>query len=278
MQHKEFQWTTTDNIQIYAQEWQPVGVARGVIALAHGLGEHSGRYAHLARFFTQNGIAVVAYDRRGHGKSGGKRGFTPNYDAFVDEIESLVQHTKEHFPNTPTFLYGHSMGGNLVLRYLDKRKPQGLTGIIATGPAIRLAFEPSAVMILLGKITRNILPGFTQSSKLKTEDLSHDTQVVNDYINDPLVHDKITPNTGLGMLDAGRELYDKGITTDTPLLLMHGSDDHLTSAKGTEEFSKKVKGDMTLKLWNGLYHEIHNEPQKQEVFNFTLAWMEKQLG
>ena len=80
------------------------------------------------------------------------------------------------------------------------------------------------------------------------------------------------------MLDAGRELYDKGITTDTPLLLMHGSDDHLTSAKGTEEFSKKVKGDMTLKLWNGLYHEIHNEPQKQEVFNFTLAWMEKQLG
>ena len=276
MQEKEFHWRAKTGEKIYARSWQPDSSAKAVICLVHGLGEHCSRYQHMAEYYTNKGIAVVANDHLGHGKSEGKRGYVTGFNDFMDDVGRLLEEADSRFPNIPVFLYGHSMGGNFVLNYLLRKKPK-IAGVIATGPWIKLGFGPSAFLIFLGKITRKIAPGFTQKNSLDVTHLSHDKEVVKKYVNDPLVHDKITSIVGMEMMDAAQYLLDNAGQIDIPLLLMHGSGDKITSAEGTKEFADKAYGDVTLKLWEGWYHEIHNEVEKEQVFDFTYNWLVQKM-
>ncbi len=273
MQQSEFNWRTRDGINIFAKIWKPESEAQAVICLVHGMGEHCSRYQHLADYYTKKGYAIIANDHRGHGKSDGKRGHCPNYSVFMDEISRLLEEAESRFPEKPVYLYGHSLGGNLVLNYLLKHKPK-IQGVVATSPWIRLAFAPPAFMIMLGKVARKIAPSFSQSSNLDTKHLSHDQQVIDKYINDPLIHDKISSEMGMAVMDAGEWLLSSQSKVDIPLLLMHGTGDQITSSDATVEFSKLVSGDVTLKLWDGLYHEMHNEVNPTQLFDFTQQWLE----
>lgn len=283
MQIYEFSWNAADgtgkNIKIYGKAWQPDTTPRAVILLVHGLGEHISRYGHVANFFVSKGIAFMGNDRRGHGKSEGKKGHTKSMVYFLYEIDQLIEEAKTRYPNVPIFLYGHSMGGNLVLNYLLRKKDIAVKGVIATGSAIRLAFEPSKIMVAIGKIARRIKPDFTQSNQLEVNHISRDKTVVQNYINDPLVHDKLTSETGLGLLEWGEWLRNNAAlaTAQVPTLIMHGGSDKLTSATGSREFAERLKGDVTYKEWNGLYHEIHNEPEQEQVFKYTLDWLNKYI-
>jgi alpha-beta hydrolase superfamily lysophospholipase len=172
-------------------------------------------------------------------------------------------------------LYGHSMGGNLALNYLIRRQP-ALKGVIATGPWVQLAFEPKPILVTIGKLMRSIFPSFSQDSGLNQDHISKDTAVVEAYKNDPLVHGKITASASLSLLEAGEFLNNYAGEMPISTLIMHGDEDLLTSQPASEAFAKRVSGPVTYKKWKGMYHEIHNEPQQLEVFNYTLGWLERQ--
>jgi alpha-beta hydrolase superfamily lysophospholipase len=271
-----FSWQTQDGIDIYACDW-PVVQPRAVLALVHGLGEHVQRYEHLAAWFNERGVAVVGYDRRGHGRSQGRRGHTPRYSAFLDEIAQLLVEVELRYPGVPVFLYGHSMGGNLVLNYSLRRHP-AIAGVIATAPHIRLSFQPGLFMVLMGKLMRWIYPAFTQSNGLDVQQLSRDEEVVRRYQADPLVHDRLSAAAGVGMLEAAAYLDACQGTFPLPLLLMHGGADGITDPQASRDFASRQKGEVTVKIWDGLFHEIHNEPEQEAVFAYTEDWLSRQLA
>ncbi len=250
---------------------------KGLLALVHGLGEHSGRYKHMARYFADHGYAFAAFDLRGHGRSGGQRGHTPTYNTLLDDVAAFLSKARAFYPDLPVFLYGHSMGGNIVLNYWVKRQPQDLAGIITSGAFIRLAFEPSALVVALARFMRGVFPKFSQKNQLVVDHISRSPEVVEAYKNDPLVHNRLSATLGIGLIEAARMLYGFQGHTDTPMLIMHGGADKLTSPKGSRQFAENVSGDVTYKEWPGLYHELHNEPEKQQVFDFVLKWMNDHL-
>jgi len=274
MQISEWNWKSCDDLDLYARAWEPNGEPKASIMLVHGLGEHVVRYDHVAAALTEAGYAMLGFDLCGHGKSGGPRGHTTSYDALMDDIAAFSVQVDKRYPGLPIFLYGHSLGGNLVLNYALRRKPD-LRGVIATGPWLKLAFAPPASQVTLGRLMNGIAPGFTQHSKLNTNGLSHDQAVVSAYENDPLVHDKISARLFVEMYETGNWALDHAAEFPLPLLLMHGSADPITSAEASQEFAEKAGDKVTLKIWDGLYHEIHNEPEKAEVFKVMLDWLAK---
>lgn len=275
MNHKEYRWKSSDGTEIFAQSWN-VENPKAIICLVHGMGEHSGRYEHVAKFLNENNFSMLAFDQRGHGKSDGKRGHTPSYDLLMSDISLLLNHADSLFQNVPKFLYGHSLGGNLVLNYSLRKSPK-ISGVICSSPWLKLAFEPPAAKVTMAKIVNGIFPAFTQSSNIDESAISRDITAVNKYKTDPLVHDKISSNMFLSIHNSGLWALQNAQNFSLPLLLFHGTADRLTSHKASEEFASKIKSDITFKLWDGFYHEPHNEPEKQEVFILIKNWLEKHL-
>ncbi len=274
MEISEWNWKSLDGLDMYARGWAPQGQPRAAVMLVHGHGEHVARYDHVAAALAEKDYAILGFDLRGHGKSGGPRGHIPSYDALMDDIASFSRQTEERYPGLPRFLYGHSLGGNLVLNYTLRRKPD-LRGVIATGPWLRLAFDPPASQVTLGRLMNGIAPAFIQHSKLDARGLSHDGGVVTAYVNDPQVHDKISARLFVTIYKSGLWALEHAAEFPLPLLLMHGAADPITSAKASQEFAQKAGDKVTLKIWDGLYHEIHNEPEKAEVFKVMLDWLGK---
>lgn len=267
-------WQADDGVRMFAQGWLPEGVARALVVLVHGLGEHSGRYEHVGARLARSGFALLGFDLRGHGRSEGPRGHTPSYDALLDDIAAFFRQVEARFGVAPHFLYGHSLGGNLVLNYALRRRPE-LYGVVATGPALRLAFEPPAGKVALARAMNALFPAFTQASGLEVEALSHDPAVVEAYRTDPLVHDRISARLFLGFFEAGRWALEHAHEFPVPLLLMHGGADRICSPEGSRAFAARVPGDCLLKVWDGLYHEVHNEPEKDEVLAMLVSWLER---
>lgn len=276
MKHSEFEFKTFDGLSLFGQSWQPEDQPRAVVCLVHGIGEHSGRYVHVADSLTRAGYTLISFDLRGHGKSEGPRGHISSYEAIMQDISSLLEVSNKKFPQLPLFLYGHSLGGNLVLNYVLRRQPH-LKGVIATAPWLRLAFEPPASKIALGKMTNYIWPSFSQKSGLDTKALSRDLEVVHSYENDPLVHNRISARMFISAYQAGQWALEHASEFSLPLLLMHGGDDNLISVEASREFANKINENCTLKVWDELYHEIHNEPEKEEVFKFLIGWLDKEV-
>jgi len=277
MKSFESSWENKDGTKFYVQGWEPDRKPKAVVCLVHGHGEHVGRYAHVGQAFSKAGYVLVGYDERGHGKTTGARGHVPSYDALMNDIADFLAQMKARYPGLPLFLYGHSMGGNQVLNFALRRKP-GLVGVIATDPWLKLAFDPPAIKVILGRMMNNIYPAFTQASELETAALSRDPEVVRAYENDPLVHDKISARLFVGLYESGLWALDHAAEFPLPLLLMHGTADRLTSWQASQEFAERAGKNVTWRAWNGFYHEIHNEPEKAEVLKTMTTWMDKRLS
>jgi acylglycerol lipase len=272
MKHFEWTWYTDDKTRLYAQSWQPDGTAVGVVCLVHGLGEHSSRYAHVAAALSEAGYITLAFDQRGHGKSQGARGDAATYDEQMDDIKRLLAEAGERYPRLPRFLYGHSMGGNLALNYALRRRTQ-LRGVIATGPWLRAAFDPPAWRVRAGRFLHKVRPALPQPSGIDVTAVSRDPAVVQAYRDNPLIHDKISLRMYFSGYDAGLWALERAAEFSLPLLLMHGGADRLTSAAASREFAAKIKDGCTYKEWDGLFHEIHNEPEQQQVFAYMIDWL-----
>lgn len=275
MNASTFSWTTPDGLKIHGHHW-PLEQPKAVVAFVHGMGEHGARYAPIAEVFAAAGMASLAYDRRGHGRSEGKRGHTISFAAFIEEINALITQAKVAYPGIPVFLYGHSMGGNLVLNYLIEEHIE-VNGVIASAPWIDLAFKPSPVKLQLGKLVRSLLPGVSMKNDLNPEHISRDPVAVQAYIDDSLVHDQITPNTGVFMLNKAEALQKFSGAIKVPLLIMHGTADKVISYAAAKAFSERVTGPVSFKTWEGGYHEIHHDPNKAEVIAFAKDWLLEQL-
>lgn len=275
-EHSDFTWESKDGINLYAQTWMPLGDIKGVVILIHGLGEHSGRYNDWAGKLGNDGFIVRSFDLRGHGQSGGRRGHAKRYSRIMQDIETFVLKCKEDFPDLPQFLYGHSLGGNLVLNYVTKNI-NSIEGIVVTSPWLKLTNPPSKILLLFAELFGNIFPGLLVNNTLKAEDLSRDLRVVHEYRTDKLVHNRIS-------LKLFKEIYYAGITVsmniykiNVPLLVMHGTSDNITSCKATREFVRNSSKKTSYIEWENCYHELHNDLDKDNVFESIRNWLNRQV-
>jgi alpha-beta hydrolase superfamily lysophospholipase len=265
-------WKNNKNLRLRAIHW-PVEEPAAVIALAHGQGEHIERYAHMAQWFNERGAAVLGFDHQGHGKSDGKRGHAPSFDGLLDDIDLLTHEAAKRYPGVPIVLYGHSMGGGLVLSYAVRRKPTHLFAVVASAPWIELAFKAPAIKVMIGRLLCRLLPTLTLPNGLDVKHISRTPAVVDAYRNDPLVHDRISAAAGIFLLDGFKELLAFRGVLPCPTLIMHGTADKITSIEASRHFAGQVQGNIAHQSWPGLYHEIHNDPEQVEVFEYCFEWL-----
>jgi len=253
----------------------PGEYVRAVVIFVHGLGEHIQRYSHWYTALSEEGIAFAGVDLPGHGLSDGSRGNISSYDLTDEMIEILFESVTKTFMGIPVFLYGHSLGGGIVTDYLI-RKDLKLSGAVVTSPWLKLSFEPDRFKVILASLIRKILPGLTQPSGLVTEHLSHDSLVVAGYKSDPLVHDRISVSLYYNAIKAAENSLEHAADLRIPLLLMHGSEDMISSPEGSCQFASASKT-TELKIWEGGYHELHNESFRDEVFKYLIQWINKKI-
>ncbi|MCU0296578.1 MAG: lysophospholipase [Candidatus Nanopelagicales bacterium] len=275
MEHSETTHTAHDGAQIYRQQWLPDADPIAVVCLVHGLGEHSGRYGHLAQRFTDAGYAVLALDLRGHGKSSGGRGDL-SIDKAGADVGELLDDARMQFPDAPLVIYGHSLGGLITMTYTVAHHPD-VVAQVASAPALDSELREQKLKFTLAQILGGIVPGVAIPTGLDPEGVSRDPEVVAAYKADPLVHDK----GSLGLAKSTFAAMDAIMTqTDfpVPLLIIHGTSDRLTVPSASKKLVGQMSGDVTLIEYEGMYHEPHNEPEQEEVFNDVLEWLTPRLG
>lgn len=255
----------------YWQSWE-ANKTNGLILIIHGMGEHGGRYAHVAKFFNQFNYTVCALDHYGHGKSDGKRGDMPSLEFMYDYMAEFIHEVEKKYGKKPTVLYGHSMGGNAVANYLIWRKHSFKTAII-TSPWFTLPTEPPAWKVFMAKVMMKIFPSFPDKTNLDASAISRNRVEVDKYIHDPLVHDSITPRMFLPMQEAGLMAIDYAERIHIPVLLMHGKSDQLTNITGSVLFYENNPEYVTFQAWEGGYHELHNDIIQSEVLEFMIDWL-----
>ena len=274
MKISEWTWKSFDGLDMYGRAWAPEGAPKAVLLLVHGLGEHIGRYDHVAAALTDNGYAMLGSDLRGHGRSGGPRGHTPSREAFMLDIDSLVKQAEARYPGTRQFLYGLSSGGILVLNYILRRQ-QTLAGAVVSAPGLRSPVLEQKFKITLARVMGTLLPTVAIPSGLDASMLSHNKEVVERYKRDPLVHDRVSLAMGKIVPDMIPGIFEHAGELNIPLLILHGTEDKIVYARGSREFAEKAGEKVTLREWDGMYHELHNEPEQQQVFAYMLDWLDK---
>jgi alpha-beta hydrolase superfamily lysophospholipase len=217
---------------------------------------------------------VLSFDLFGHGHSGGKKGNHPGFEFLLDAVEQAIKQAEKRCPDLPLFLYGHSMGGNLVINYTLRRKHR-LKGTVATSPFLELAFQPPAWKLGPAKAIRFIYPSFTTSNELETGALSKDPKEIEAYIKDPMIHDRVGPGYSLEFIRTGAWALEHASSLKTPLLLVHGKKDRITSSAASKEFAERAGGKATyIEIPNG-FHELHHDLEKQQVLESICDWIEK---
>lgn len=272
----DFERKTSDGLVLRGRHW-PVHGPRAVVCLMHGLGEHCGRYAHVAAVFNRKGMAFMGIDQRGHGRSEGQRGHTPSYARLLEAIDLLLVEAGQHYPGVQVVLYGHSFGGNQVLNYVMRRNTP-IAAVVASSPWLRLTVKRAGVLALLGKALEYLLPGSATNSHIESSLVSHDPEVVLAYKNDPLIHDRITARGLMVCVRAGLYALHHAGELRVPALLMHGTDDPITDPAASRLFGKRAGGLATFKPWPGMLHEVHNEVGRDEVLDYVVSWVQKHVG
>jgi acylglycerol lipase len=274
----EDQWEDKDGTSFFIRGCEPENrEPKALVALVHGLGEHSGRYLHVGKALTDAGYTLVGFDLRGHGKSGGARGHVSSLDAYMQDIHQFLGWMESRYPASPHFLYGHSLGGLLVLAYAIQYGAT-LRGVITTGPSLRSSLQEQKAKIAMVRLFGSLLPTVTVQSGLDASTISRDSAIVAAYSNDPLVHYSASLGFGKAALRAIDLCFARAGEFSAPLLIIHGKKDQIAFSSGSEDFAKLVSAagqDVTVRLWEDLYHEVHNEPEKEEVLNFMVEWLEK---
>ena len=272
----EWSWISKDRARFYAVDWRPTQ-AKAAVLLVHGLGEHCRRYDPVAEVFSASGLALLSYDQRGHGRSAGKRGHIPAMDLAMDDIEHFLSELKARYPGLPCFVYGHSMGGMEVLNFGLTRHPQ-VNGIICTGPALATGEPVSPFTLFIGNLLYSLMPDMLLPNGLDLKNLSRNLTVVEAYQKDPLVTGQVSARLGLDLINTGRWVQEHSEDFNLPLLLMQGGADHIVSVEATRRFAARVQRELiTYHEWDGLYHEIHNEPERDQVLQVMVDWMHAQL-
>jgi len=258
----EYSTSSADGTVLFGRHW-PVDAPKAVMILVHGFGEHCGRYAHMAAHLNANEIAVIALDLHGHGHTPGKRGVVKSYEDFRDDLAALIAKTTELYPNTPQALYGHSMGGGIVLDH-GARKLDTLP-IIASAPFIVLSDPIPSVLRVLVKLMGRLMPKGAMSQPIDSTKISNLETEQNLYLKDPLNHGKLSFRLAEAMVTTGERLSQDAKIWDRPLLLLHSKEDQLTSYQASEGFSKTAK-QCEFHAFETVQHEMHNDTSRDDVY------------
>jgi alpha-beta hydrolase superfamily lysophospholipase len=261
----------TDGTTLHLVEWSAEG-PRGTVLIVHGLGEHGDRYGHVAQWLSTRGFRVVSYDQRGHGQSQGPRGISPTPDALYEDLELVIDTVRP--PNEKLIVLGHSMGGAIAARFVaDQRRP--IDGLILSSPA--LAANLSMMQKLQLYIGERTMPMIAQGNGLDPKMISHNQTVVRAYMEDPLVHDRISARLARVLIDAGEVARTKASHWQVPTLLVYAGADALVSPSGSDAFAASAPREFVESTkFDGLYHEILNETEAlaAPVFARIEQWLD----
>jgi alpha-beta hydrolase superfamily lysophospholipase len=265
-----------DGVNIFYRQFQAAD-EQARLVIAHGLGEHSGRYGNVVNRLLPANYSLWIPDHRGHGQSGGKKGHVLNFEQYLLDLRLMVELAKEGLPEgRKIFLLGHSMGG-LIALYFVVQNPELIDGVIASSPALGMVIEVPAVKNALGQVMSFLWPGLQLGNELDATKISRDESVVKAYQNDALVHDRVSARWFTEMLSTMEEVNRQASRMQIPVLMQVAGDDHLVNAQSSKQFFEKLTvADKTLHMYDGLYHEIYNEldEQRQKVLGDLEAWLE----
>ncbi len=278
MEHREGSLQGFQNVKIYYQYWLPPGIPKAVLLLVHGLGDHSSRFGTFVDYFTQRGFGICALDLRGHGKSGGTPGYVDRFGDFLADLNIFLKQVQSDFKGQKIFLVGHSVGGTLATAYVISH-PEEFTGLIVSAPVLKPGVSITKSQILLARLLSVLVPKMGVAP-IETAAVSRQPAVVKAYIADPLVyHGKISARLGAELINTmERDLLPRLPEITLPLLIMYGSADRLSNPAGSQLLYDKVKStDKTILRYDGLYHEIFNEPEKEKVYSDMDAWLSRHV-
>jgi alpha-beta hydrolase superfamily lysophospholipase len=271
MKPQTFAWKNEFSENIFAWYLRPSSDPKSIVLLVHGYGEHSLRYLHWAKSFVGEGHAFCSWDHAGHGQSEGQRGHIRSMEQFFNEITTALAWANNSFPGVPIVLYGHSMGGTIALNYAINSSA-GIQLLIATSPWLQLAKPVSSILQGIVSIASTIAPRLTIKAPLDAKQISHVEEVTQMYATDPLNHTKITPRLLNEINQSGRFIMKNASGITTPTLLLHGSADGITSFQATSQIAEKIEK-CSFVPWKNMYHELHNETVREEVFGLILQWL-----
>ena len=274
MQHETGTFKGLGGVEIFTQSWLPdASPARAAVIIAHGYAEHSGRYAHVAAYLVEHRYAVYALDHRGHGRSGGARAQVRDFSEFVTDLRTYFDQIRARQPDLPVFLYGHSMGSLICLLFALRWQDE-LAGLITTGTALRLGgvrawLEPTV------KLLSQWRPSWSPIPPLQAAGISRDLTVIERYIHDPLVYrGPMRLGMAAAFLRASRTCVERLGELRLPYLALHGGADPLTLPEGAALIrARSGSADTTVRIFEGLYHEVHNEPEREEVLACVADWL-----
>lgn len=264
-------------VEIVYDVWTPDIEPRGVVVLAHGYGEHARRYDHVARRFGEAGLVAYALDHRGHGRAGGKRVRVRHMKEFVADFRELVARARAENPGRKVIVLGHSMGGGIVFAY-GVAHADDYDLMILSGPAIAAHTGVSKAKAVIGKAIGSIFPNLPIEA-IDAEAVSRDPKVVADYKADPLVYrGKVPAGIGKALLVVGEKMHLLAPGITAPLLVVHGEQDSLVSADGSRRLVEHVGSrDVELKVYPELFHEVFNEPERDQVLDDVVEWIASRL-
>ncbi|MEK6324655.1 MAG: lysophospholipase [Acidobacteriota bacterium] len=266
--------TASDGLRLYLRR-REVANARGEILISHGFGEHSGRYGALTDHLVTHNYSVTAYDHRGHGLSDGLPGHVESFTEYDDDLAKVVTTVRSRSDSRTLFLIGHSMGGLVALRYME-RKVGNLTGAVISAPLIEGAVPVPAHRLMIARVGARMSPRFRLDNEINPANLSRDPEVGRAYAADPLVNRKVSAKWFAEATRAMQEVAERASQITTPVLVMHGTEDRLASVEATRRvFERIASSDKELVIYPGFYHELFNEPEKQEVFERVTEWLDK---
>jgi len=249
---------------------------KAVMNLVHGFGEHSGRYADMAADLNAKGISVVTLDLRGHGRSDGPRGYCPDYTLLLGDVDALLAKGRAEYSKLPQVLYGHSMGGGLVLNHQLKSENSDMACIIASAPFIQPADEISAVQKMIVKCLGKVAPKMSLGNKIDGTKISRLPAEQDAYLSDPLNHGKLGVGLAIGMVEGGEWILENAENWSKPLLLVHAREDQLTDFAASEAFAA-IALNCTFKAYADCEHEIHNDCHRADVYKAATDFIESHI-
>lgn len=276
MEREQERWPAAGGVALYAQRWIPDGEAKAVVCLVHGLGGYADSTPELIDYLVAAGDAVCAVDLRGHGRSEGKRGDAPVADC-LDDVDRLVADAAGRFPNLPRFLYGISFGALLALA-ATLRRPAAIDGVIATAAPLQSALTQQRAKMALVRALGAVLPRLTLSSGIDLAQVTRNRQVAAELRSDPLFHTTISLGCARQTVAAIGTVLAHADRFPRSLLLLHGGADKINYPGGSVAFAAKVPADCTVKVYDGLFHAIEVEPEREQIYRDVTAWIDQHLS
>jgi acylglycerol lipase len=277
MQQKEGSFKGKGNFNLYWKCWLPDGQPKAIILVAHGLGEHINRYTNLVNNLVPRGFAVYGLDHQGHGKSEGTRCYIDRFQTYLDDLKTFFDMVHKDNPGLKVILLGHSMGGLIATAYAVQHQKE-LDALVVSAPSLKPGEGISSTTITMARVLSAIIPKMGVAA-LDSAFLSHDQAVVDAYDKDPLVYrGKITARLGSELFATMAKLEEQIPTLTLPMLIMQGTEDKLVEHEGAKMlYAKAGSTDKTLKLYEGFYHEIFNEPDRARVFADLDPWLDSHI-